>query len=47
MLIEADKNWYKGGYLRFYFLVIPRLKKRISRKTKVKAKIKFPCNSSF
>ncbi len=38
MLIEADKNWYKGGYLRFYFLVIPRLKREFQEKQRQKQK---------
>lgn len=38
MLIQADKNWYKGGYLRFYFLVIPRLKREFQEKQRQKQK---------
>ncbi len=26
-LMQADKDWFKGGYLRFYFKEVPRLKR--------------------
>lgn len=30
-LIKAHKNWYKGGYLKFYFKDVPRLKKKLKK----------------
>ncbi|OOX90977.1 hypothetical protein BOP97_05130 [Campylobacter coli] len=30
-LIKARKNWYKGGYLKFYFKDVPRLKKKLKK----------------
>ncbi len=28
-LIKAHNNWYKGGYLKFYFKDVPKLKKKL------------------
>ena len=33
-LMQVDKTWYKGGYLRFYFLDVPRLRKEFRKKRK-------------
>ena len=33
-LMQADKDWYKGGYLRFYFQEVPRLKREFREKKK-------------
>uniref|UniRef100_UPI003A840BD0 hypothetical protein n=2 Tax=Helicobacteraceae TaxID=72293 RepID=UPI003A840BD0 len=33
-LMQADKDWIKGGYLRFYFQEVPRLKKEFREKRK-------------
>ena len=30
--IMADKAWYKGGYLKFYFKDMPRLKREFQKK---------------
>ncbi|HEB9428218.1 TPA: hypothetical protein RZK49_000577 [Campylobacter coli] len=29
--IKAHKNWYKGGYLKFYFKDMPRIKKEVEK----------------
>ncbi|WP_246801810.1 hypothetical protein [Campylobacter sp. 2018MI34] len=31
-LIQADKEWYKGGYIKFYFKDVPRLKREFRKK---------------
>ncbi|EOJ0286809.1 hypothetical protein ACMZVA_000606 [Campylobacter jejuni] len=31
-LMEADKEWYKGGYVKFYFKDVPRLKREFGKK---------------
>lgn len=33
-LMRADKDWIKGGYLRFYFQEVPRLKREFREKRK-------------
>ena len=33
-LIQANKSWYKGGFLRFFFQDLPRLKKEFREKRK-------------
>ncbi|MBX7491510.1 hypothetical protein [Helicobacter turcicus] len=33
-LMQADKDWAKGGYLRFYFFDVPRLKQEFKEKRK-------------
>ena len=33
-LIQANKSWYKGGFLRFFFQDLPRLKKEFRDKRK-------------
>lgn len=30
--IKASKNWYGGGYIKFYFKDVPRLKREYKRK---------------
>ncbi|EAH9384504.1 sugar transferase, partial [Campylobacter jejuni] len=30
--INAHKNWYKGGYIKFIFKDIPRLKREFDNK---------------
>lgn len=30
--IRASKNWYRGGYIKFYFKDVPRLKREIKEK---------------
>ncbi|EDP2684787.1 alpha-2,3-sialyltransferase [Campylobacter jejuni] len=30
--IKASKNWYGGGYIKFYFKDVPRLKRKIKEK---------------
>ncbi|EAJ7834944.1 alpha-2,3-sialyltransferase, partial [Campylobacter jejuni] len=27
--IKASKNWYKGGYIKFIFKDVPRLKRKL------------------
>ncbi|RTJ93482.1 alpha-2,3-sialyltransferase [Campylobacter jejuni] len=31
-LIQANKNWYKGGYIKFYFKDVPRLKREFGKR---------------
>ncbi|MGQ2778888.1 hypothetical protein ACT6DZ_07285, partial [Campylobacter coli] len=33
-LIKADKEWYKAGYVKFYFKDVPRLKREFGKKGK-------------
>ncbi len=33
-LIKADKEWYKAGYVKFYFKDVPRLKRKFGKKGK-------------
>ncbi|HEC2393613.1 TPA: glycosyltransferase family 2 protein, partial [Campylobacter jejuni] len=32
--IKASKNWYEGGYIKFYFKDVPRLKREINQERK-------------
>ncbi|HED4905378.1 TPA: sugar transferase, partial [Campylobacter jejuni] len=31
-LIKADKEWYKAGYVKFYFKDVPRLKREFGKR---------------
>ncbi|EAJ4884358.1 alpha-2,3-sialyltransferase, partial [Campylobacter jejuni] len=31
---KASKNWHKGGYIKFYFKDVPRLKREINQERK-------------
>ncbi|WP_194145360.1 hypothetical protein [Helicobacter sp. MIT 05-5294] len=31
-LMQADKDWFKGGYLRFYFKEVPQIKRGLKER---------------
>ncbi|MPV83668.1 hypothetical protein GC016_07535 [Campylobacter hepaticus] len=33
-LIQANKNWYRGGYIKFFLQDVPKLKKEVRQSTK-------------